>query len=107
MDKISNKKQEQQVEMMEENLDEIVESDRAEKKHNTKEIAMSQNTIIKLAMIRLMKDGLTSKDDIYDHCEKVLNYPRPTVRRVGGILRKELELQLTILSSDIGKNGTS
>jgi hypothetical protein len=71
------------------------------------ELTMSQNDVITKAMKRLMKDGMTSKDDIYDHCEKVMGFKRPTVRRVARALRKELETQLAILSSDMGKNGTS
>lgn len=71
------------------------------------EMAMNQNEAIKNAMIRLMRTGKHTKDDIYDHCEKVMGYPRPTVRRVARDLRIELQSQLDILSRDIGKNGTS
>ena len=73
----------------------------------TEQVGMSQNTLIKMAMVRLMKDGMTNKDDIYDHCVNVMGFKRPTVRRVAGELRKDLEEQLLILSSDIGKHGSS
>jgi len=71
------------------------------------EMATNQNQMIKNAMIRLMREGKYTKDDLYDHCEKVMGYPRPTVRRVARDLRIELQSQVDILSRDIGKNGTS
>ena len=67
----------------------------------------TQGSAIREAMLRLMAEGITSKDDIFDHCEKVMKFPRPTVRRVAGKLRAELKKQYDILSSDIGSNGTS
>ena len=68
---------------------------------------MSQNEVIKKEMTRLMKDGMVDKHDIFDHLHKVMGFKRPTIRRVAGDLRTELKLQLQILSSDVGKNGTS
>jgi hypothetical protein len=68
---------------------------------------ITQGSVIREAMLRLMSNGMTDKDDIYDHCEKVMNFPRPTVRRVARDLRAELKKQYDILSSDIGKNGSS
>lgn len=68
---------------------------------------ITQSGVIREAMLRLMQQGMTSKDDIYDHCEKVMKFPRPTVRRVARDLRYELKKQFDILSSDVGKYGTN
>jgi len=60
----------------------------------------NQSTVIKEALISLLDEGVTDKQDIYSKVVDNLGVPRPTVRRVARDLRNELLTKIKILQSE-------
>ena len=59
----------------------------------------NQSTVIKAAINSLLDKGVTDKQDIYTKVVDELGVPRPTVRRVACVVRKELEIYTSILNA--------
>lgn len=53
-----------------------------------------QSRLIKDMITTHLEAGITSKQEIYTKIVKTLDVPRPTVRRVAGDLRREMDRQI-------------
>lgn len=61
-----------------------------------------QSQDIKAAIKKCISEkGMTDKQEIYSDVVKDLDVPRPTVRRVAGVLRNELKAEIAELEEKV------
>ena len=58
---------------------------------------MSQGDAIKREIISCIEAGMSDKQAIYSRVVDALGVPRPTVRRVAGVLRRETAVEMLAL----------
>ena len=65
-------------------------------------MSSQQGYDVRKAIIRcISEEGLTDKQQIYSRVVEDLGVPRPTVRRVAGVLRNELAVEISSLEEKI------
>lgn len=64
-----------------------------------------QSGKVKAAILKCISEkGMTDKKKIYTQVVEDLGVPRPTVRRVAGMLRNELSKEISQLEEDLRKS---
>ena len=58
---------------------------------------MSQSDEIKREIISCIEAGMSDKQEIFKHVSDKFGAPRPSVRRVAGVLRREVAIEMRML----------
>lgn len=62
---------------------------------------MSQSDDIKREIMSCIEAGMSDKQAIYKHVADEIGVPRPTVRRVAGVLRRETATEMRALERSV------